>query len=243
MAKLNQVVAVESGVKTRANAQLSELYKVVQHPALFEGFTKQYRPLHEDGERFPNESKNVQVTVRNVVNGVAACLTDLFDVTAQKDFANTQARADVVVDGTTLLRDVPVPYLLFLEKQLTDLHTLVSKLPTLDPAETWSEDQNSGLYRTEPTQTVRTKKVQKALVLHPGTEKHPPQTQLITEDMTVGHWDQTKFSGAMPSPTRSALVSRIERLQRAVKFAREAANGTEAPAQNVGAVVLGWLFS
>jgi len=36
---------------------------------------------------------------------------------------------------------VPATYLLFLEKQLTDLHTLVSKLPVLDASETWVFDQ------------------------------------------------------------------------------------------------------
>lgn len=242
MAKLNQVVAIESGVKTRTNAQVSELYKAAQHPALFEGFSKKYSPLAEDGEKFPPETKNVQQTVKGVLSSVAKTLTELFDVTAQKDFANREANANVTVDGTVLLTAVPVPYLLFLEKQLTDIHTLVAKLPVLDPAETWSEDVNSGLYRTEPTQTIKTKKVQKALVLHPGTEKHPPQTQLITDDVTVGNWDQTKFSGAMPAPERARLLSRVERLQQAVKFAREEANGQSAPAQDMGSKVFGYLL-
>lgn len=243
MAKLNQVVAIESGVKTRVNAQVSELYKSVQHPALFEGFSKQYRPLAEDGEQFPAENKTVQLTSDGVLRQAAKALTELFDVTAQKDFANTQAKADVAVDGKVLVSGAPVPYLLFLEKQLTDLHTLVSKTPVLDPAETWTEDKNSGLQRTNPTQTVRTKKVQRGLVLHPGTDKHPPQTQLITEDVTVGHWDQTKFSGAMAAPEHAKLLGRIEKLQRAVKFAREEATAaTAAPAQNVGETVFGWIF-
>ncbi len=242
MAKLNQVVAVESGIKTRVNAAVSELYKAVQHPALFEGFSKQYRPLSEEGEKFPPETKNVQMASRGVLEQALKALTELFDVTAQKDFANTQAKADVVVDGNVLLTGVPVPYLLFLEKQLTDIHTLVAKLPVLDPAETWTADVNSGLYRTEPTQTVRTKKIQKALILIPPTDKHPGQAKDITEDVTVGNWEQTKFSGAMPAPVRTALVAKIEKVQRAVKFAREEANGQLAPAQDIASKVFGYLF-
>lgn len=242
MAKLNQIVAVESGVKSRVNATVSELYKSVQHPALFEGFNKKYRPLDEAGEQFPAESKNVQLTSDGVLRSVTTTLTELFDVTAQKDFANCTAKANVTVDGTVILTAVPVPYLLFLEKQLTDVHTLVAKLPVLDSAESWTADPNSGLSRTEPTLSVRTKKVQKALVLYPATDKHPAQCKDITEDVTVGNWEQTKFSGAMAAPARANLLARVEKLQRAVKFAREEANGADAPAQDVGSKVFGYIF-
>ena len=37
------------------------------------------------------------------------------------------AKADLVVDGVTLAKDLPVTYLLFLEKQLTELKAFVSK--------------------------------------------------------------------------------------------------------------------
>lgn len=243
MSKLNQVIAIESGVKTRTTAQISELYKTVQHPNLFEGFTKLYKPLNEEGEKFPPESKNVQITASIAIDRAKQVLSELFDVTAQKDFANCSAKASVAVDGQVLLTDVPVPYLLFLEKQLTDLHSFVSKLPTLDPSQVWVEDKNTGLHRTEPSQTVRTKKVQKALVLHPPTVEHPAQTQLITEDQTVGYWDQTHFSGSVPHPERVRLARRIETLQQAVKFAREEANSVAAPRQDVSAKVFGWIFA
>ena len=36
-------------------------------------------------------------------------------------------------------------YLLFLEKQLTDLHTFVKKLPVLDAAESWVQRPVDGL--------------------------------------------------------------------------------------------------
>ena len=242
MLKQNQVIAIESGVKNRANAYLSEVYKLVQHPNLFEGFNKRYQALDEDGEKFNPESKKVQMTAQQVIDGVRSHLGELFDVTATKDFGNCEARADVVVDGTALLTKVPVTYLLFLEKQLTDLHTLVGKLPTLDPAQDWQLDANAGLFRTQPTLGAKGKKVQKALVLYPATEKHPAQTQLITEDVTIGHWETTMLSGAIQAPAKAALVGRIEKLQKAVKFAREEANTTAVNEQKIGEKVLGWLF-
>ena len=242
MSRLNQVIAVESGIKSRVNAEVSEKYKQVQHPQLFEGFNKRYNPLDDEGEKFPSENKNVQLNAEKVVQQTAKALTELFDVTATKDFGNCEARADVVVDGEVLLTGVPVTYLLFLEKQLTDLHTFFSKLPVLDSAESWTFDPNSNLHRSESVKTVKTKKVQKALVLYQATDKHPAQTQLITEDATVGHWETTKFSGAVTLPVREGLVSKVEKLQRAVKFAREEANTTKVSDMKTGDRVFGWLL-
>ena len=101
------------------------------------GISRTYQPKDEEGEQLPPESTRVQVQAEDVLRETAATLTRLFDVTATKDWANCTARADVKVDGRVLVADVPVSYLLFLEKQLTDLHTFVKKLPVLDAAESW----------------------------------------------------------------------------------------------------------
>lgn len=240
--RLNQVIAVEKGVKNRSNSEISELYKAIQKPALFDGFTKNYQPVSEDDERLPPQSQRVQYNANDVLRQVSSTMTELFDVTAMKDFANCGAKADVVVDGVTLLKDAPATYLLFLEKQLTDIHTFIDKLPTLDPAEEWSMDPNSGNFRSKTTATTRTKKVQKPLVLYPATDKHPAQTQLVTEDITAGTWEQVKSSGAIPEPRRKELLARVVKLQKAVKMAREEANEADVPAISVGDKIFGWLF-
>ena len=64
----------------------------------------------------------------------------------------------MVVDGKVLLSQVPATYLLFIEKQLVDLHTFIKKLPVLDPSETWAFDPSADCWATEPVQTVKTKK-------------------------------------------------------------------------------------
>ena len=243
MAKLNQVIAIEKSVKSRATAEISELYKAVQKPTLFDGFNKAYQPIKEDEERFPPQSQRVQFNAVEVLRAAGNHLAELFDVTAQKDYANCAAVADVTVDGQVLLTAAPVTYLLFLEKQLTDMHTFVDKMPTLDPAEEWTLDQNSGTYRSKSSSTIRTKKIQKPIVLYPATPEHPAQTQLITEDETVGTWDQVRYSGAIPEPRRKELLARIVKLSKAVKFAREAANDTDAAEQKVGEKVFNWLLA
>jgi len=132
--KLNQVIAVEKGIKTKAQAEVDVIYKAVQKPALFEGATKVYKKKAEDDEDVPGQKQHVQLKAKDALRDIAARWRGLFDVTAQKDYANCVAKANVVVGNETVLEQVPVTYLLFLEKQLTDLYTITSNFPTLDPA-------------------------------------------------------------------------------------------------------------
>lgn len=241
--KLNQVIAIEKGIKSKANAEKSELYKAAQKPSLFNGFSKKYKPRDESGETHPPESMRVQYKAHEVLETVGKCLTSLFDVEATKDYANCHALADVVVDGHVIVEKAPVTFLLNLEKELTDLYTFISTLPILDPAEEWKLDDNSRMYKAEPSQTSKTKKVQKAIVLYPHSEQHPAQTQLITDDETVGHWEQQKMSGAIPEPKRRELLTKVEKLQSAAKSAREQANMVEAEQKRVGEKIVGWLLA
>jgi hypothetical protein len=116
MAKLNQIIAVEKGVKSKSYADLTQAHQDVQKQALLSGISRTYQPKDEEGEQLPAESTRVQLKAEEVLRQTAANLTRLFDVTATKDWANCEARADVVVDGRTLVAGVPVSYLLFLTK-------------------------------------------------------------------------------------------------------------------------------
>src|SRR5439155_26486740 len=155
---------------------------------------------------------------------------------------NCTARADVVLDGQPLLTQVPVTYLLFLEKQLVDLHTFVRKLPVLDAADSWTYDASADCWATEPVQTGKTKKVPRNHVKAEASEKHPAQVEMYYEDVVVGHWKTVKFSGALPARRVNELLERVEKLQQAVKFAREEANGVDVTDQEVGDRVFRYLF-
>ena len=115
MAKLNQIIAIEKGIKSSAYGALTELNKAAQKPDLFNGFSKTYRKKDEDGEELPPEGKRVQYTSGEVLRAAERALTDLVDVTARKDWTNCVAKADVVVDGKTLIASAPVSFLLFME--------------------------------------------------------------------------------------------------------------------------------
>jgi hypothetical protein len=240
--KLNQILAIEKGVKNRVTSNVTQLYHAAQKPVLFDGFSKQFRPKAEDGETFPPEQKEVQFKADSVLKKVRKNLTELFDVTATKDWANCDAKADVKVGDTKVLEGVPVTYLLFLEKQLEHLGTVVGSMPTLDTSLKWNKDENQGTFVSDPQTTHKTKKVQRPIVKYDATKEHPAQTEIITDDVIIGHWDTVHSSGRMQTPAKEEVQDRIVSLQQAVKQAREEANSADAPKQTVGDQVLGFIF-
>ena len=242
MPKLNQIIAVVNGKKSRAQKDLTELYKKLQKPTLFDGISRTYQPLDEEGETQPPEKKNIQYKAREAINDARAILLDLFDVTATQDWANCEAKADVEVDGQVILESVPVTHLLFLEKQLTDLQTFVGQVPTLDPADTWHWDENADCFASETTLSNRTKKVPRSHVLVEATEHHPAQAEMYHEDVKVGEWRTVKFSNALPAQERNEILGRIRKLQEAIKFAREQANNGEVDERKIGNKVFDFVF-
>jgi len=240
--RLNQIIAVEKSVKSKSVADLTEAHQAVQKTAPLAGISRTYQPKDEEGEQLPAESTKVQIKGEDILRQVSATLTRLFDVTATKDWTNCTARADIVVDGRTIVSDVPVTYLLFLEKQLVDLHTFVKKLPVLDASESWVRDESTDSWKTDPVRTIRTKKVPRNHVKAEATDKHPAQVDVYYEDVAVGYWTTVKFSGALPAKRVNDILDRVLALQTAVKFAREEANNADAVDQKVGSAVFGYLF-
>lgn len=242
--KLSQVVAIEKGAKVNGESALTQAYQWAQKPGPWNGVTRTYQPKDEDGDQLPPESTRVQFKGQDLLNNVRQNFGRLLDVTATKDEGNTQARADVIVDGEIILAQLPVPTLLYLEKKLGDLqNSLLRSLPVVDPADVWTWDENQGVYRAEPVQTTRTKKVPKAFVKAQATDKHPAQVEVFTEDVSVGTWTTTKLSGAFTETRKAELLEKVRRLIQAVKEARELANVTEVRDVRIGEAVfnfLGW---
>lgn len=62
MAKVNQVIAIEKGVKSKAMGELTELYYAMQKPDSFNGIARKYTPNDAEGEQLPAEGQLVQRT-------------------------------------------------------------------------------------------------------------------------------------------------------------------------------------
>jgi len=243
MFRLHHAIAKEKGIKKDAEAAITKAHHHATKPELVTGITKTYKPKIEGGEQFPPENQKVQARVEDVLADVATELTKLFDITLTKETGNTTARADIVVDGKPIAKDVPVTFLLWLEKRMEDMNTFVSKLPVLSEADNWSWDPSQSCFVAEPTTTVKTAKVMTPLVKAEATDKHPAQVDVIGIDQTIGHWTTVRRSGALQSDRVRAIQFRVRALREAVKIARETANSTEITDRMCGRAVFDYLFA
>lgn len=244
MTKLNQMVAVRKGLRARSEQAATAIYHQLQKPALYAGLARTYQPRAEDGENLPAERQAVQRTVEGDLAKVAATLSDLFDVVATVDYGNREATADVVVDGEALIASAPVPFLIFLEKQLVDLRTIVGKVPTLAPEDVWEPDPLNGGARSAPAVTTRARKIPTAFTKAPATDKHPAQVEVFMRDEIVGDWTLTKFSGAVSAVRRDAILTKIDLAVDAVRKATEAANDIEVtPLRDMAGSLFEFLLS
>lgn len=243
MTRLNQLIAVRKGVVSTAEQAFTKAYQDVQKTALMVGITKQYQPSEEGGEQLAGERQIVQIRIPDVLNEVADALKGLFDIHATLDMTNQVARSAIFIDGHPITEMLPVATLLTIEKKLTDLSTFIKKLPLLDPAELWTADEhNEGVWRAEPIRTQRQKKVPRNHVKSEATDKHPAQVEVYHEDVIVGHWTTTKFSGALPLARAKELLARVNKLLAAVKQAREQANMVEVEDCKPGDAITRYLF-
>ncbi len=246
--KNHQLIAVVEGKKKRSSDILTAFYQDFQKEsghASLNGLTRKYTSYDaESKDQPPDEKKMPQKSVLTSVNPVLESLADAIDSIAGMDATNCLAKADIEVDGQKLVTQVPVTTLLYLEKRMVDVRTVISKLPTLDPAEIWAYDPVSSSYRSEPSQAQRTKKVVKNHVKYEATENHPAQVDTFTEDVPVGTWTTTKFSGAIPMTVKKVMEENITKLIEAIKIAREVANQQEGEIKNgTGNQLLDFVFA
>ena len=247
--KLCQIVAVVNGKKTRTEKEVTDVYHKFQKP-LFDGLLKTYVAGSEltdnEGrvivESFPDEKKKIVYSVEQAFKDIQTALADTIDCTAQQDYANCIAKADVVVDGTVVLPQVPVTHLLWLEKQVVDMRTNLNSIPTLDPKEEWEWDDTMGCYATKPEFTNKTKKIPRVFVKYAATKEHPAQTEMVQEDVVTGKWKTIKYSSAITEDKKREICRRADKLVEAVKKAREEANQIEITDVKLADKLFGFVF-
>lgn len=246
-ASLAQLLAIEKGVRQDDNRMASDMYKLLQRTAAFQGETRTYRALEEGGLQQPDARTQIVADANQVLSDFRNVRTRTLDVTVAKDVSNRDAKADIVVDGVTLATGVPAVTLLALEKHADDMVAFIQALPTLDPTEKWTYDENAGCYRSDETKTLRTSKEVVPLIIwepdDPATSKHGPITDKVTKDVPVGEWTITKFSSALPADRKRKMLDRVRKFREAVKAAREEANRAPVTDVKIGDAIFGWLLA
>lgn len=249
MTALHQIIAVERGVTQDADKHLADVKRVFSIGGdndPLTGISRTYESRQGDeGDQLPEQARRVQFTVTELLGHARTHLTRLFDLKFTREFANCSARADIVVKGRTLVKDVPAGYLLFLEGQLAQLIQLIERLPALNPAEHWTNEDPAlpeGVWKSAAKKTERTRKVPQVQVLHEGNEHHAPQVRAYETDVIEGYWTTVKFSGQLPAREIQAMRARATELLYAVKYAREQANTLQVTDRKAGDTLLGYVL-
>lgn len=239
--RLNQVIALVSGKKARVLKKISDAHHGWKD-GLLSGIVRVYTPKNEDGEKFPSESKQVQIRVLPTIGRMLEGMSDFYDCVLTQECANQLARADVVVGGETLLAGLPVTTILFLEKQVVDLLAFARNLPVLSSDKVWHKDSAKDCFVSEYEETTKTRKVLKALVKYEATAEHPAQTETYNVDEVIGHWKTLHLSGAVTAEYKDEVIQRLCALQDALKSAREEANSVEIDMKCMGENVFSFVF-
>ncbi len=241
--KLHELLAVEASLKGQADSVVKEtMTNFTKKQHLFTGKTRKYQPVDDDGEKFPEESVEMATTVPDRLKYTFDALIPALDVTFQKEVTNTEAVADVEVNGEVLFKDMPATALLTLESELKKLRQLLLKAPTLEPGKGWTKEQAVvNTWKSKEIVTVKTKKVEDFKVIVQPTEKHPAHVEKITEDKTVGHWHTTDISGEITSNDKHEMLARLDNLAREVKRARARANQVTASKRKIGKTLLDFI--
>lgn len=246
--KLHELLALEGPLENQANTcrgELAATFEKKRH--LFEEKRSVFISLAEGAPAVTEAQSDIQSTIQKELDWIQGFLVKSWDASYQVAEANTQARADIVLeDGTTLAKDVPATALLELEKRCAEVLALVKAVPTLDPAKgfTPDSDRGPGYYKAREVRKNRTQKVKEVIVLYPATPEHPAQTQLIDKDVPTGTLQEQEWSALITPAAKAELIGRAEMVSRAVRQARSRANDvTVDTSKKIGKALLSYIFS
>ena len=234
MAKLHELLAVENDLKGNAHKILKETKdSFTKRKHLYNGQVKTYKPTEEGGERFADEIQTVDSTVTQRLDYTLKHIERFIDANYQKELANTQAKADILLfGGQVVAKNVPATMLLTLEKYLGALFETYNLIPTLEPGNKWNpDDKEKNLFVAEMPPQYKTKKKTSAVVLYPATKEHPAQVKEVTEDIRIGMWEIENRSGCHTPRAKSELIEKIQTLIAAVKKEKARANTQEVDKQ------------
>lgn len=244
--QLHQFNAMIEGIKAEENRRFTAAYQAAQKTDLFDGQIRTYQPLDDEGEQLPAEGKKVQLRVQELLASARKAMSDLLDAELTQDSANAEAKADLVIDGTTILTGVPVTNLLRLEKQAIHIGTLIRALPVYNTKDDWHFDKDKGLHATDPVTRKKTEKTPFNHVKWAPSDpafKQDAQVDVMFKDEKIGDWTQVQLSGAISPERKRELEDRAVKLIAAVRAAREEANTHPVTLKTAGKPVFDWLLA
>ncbi len=246
--KLHEILAVEGDLDATAKKVCEEATITFTKKA--DHFIEQLKELHMFDEHRQNEntseSKVLVTTVHDKLSHIKKFVTKYYNTFATKEATNQVAKADLVVNGETLISGLPATVLLGLESKLKNLRQVYEVIPTLQPGTVWEKDsgRGEGIYHAQNVEErMRTEKTVQYRVLYEATKEHPAQVEKWNQDVPVGKITVKSWSGMLSPAEKSALLSKIDTLIRATKKARQRANATEIVDMDIGDDLFNYIHS
>lgn len=245
MPKLHELLAVENDVEKVSRKLVAESIKTLGKDNLFNGQVRTLTHFNsEDALSDTQEPTELTTTVDENINYVVDSLAEYFDVVYQKDLTNQQAVADIVIDEQVIAADVPSTFLLGMEKKLNSLRDLYTAIPTLQPGIKWqvAENEGAGIFQAaNDIEQFKTKKDIDFKEVAPATKEHKAQIVQYEVVVNVGKYVTTKTSGMFTPLEKANRISRLDKILKAVKQARNRANATEVVRGKIGKSILDYI--
>lgn len=248
MGQLHELLAVEGDIEGIAKKIIEETVKVFSDkPALFIGFNRHLEMFAEDdseNHQGIEDHQEITETVSNKLDYMSDHVKRYFDSLLQKELTNQTAKADLIVDGLIIAKDLPATFLLGLESRLKNLRRVYEAIPTLAPGIKWLPDETKGqnIWAADrPEERYKTAKAFKSQVLVEATEHHPAQVEKWEETVNVGKYVNKRWCGMLSPAQKSMMLARIDKLIRAVKKGRQRANKAEVEVRNIGAELFAFI--
>ena len=245
--RLHELLAVETNLESqmlKCCLELAATFEKKRH--LFEEKRVTFTPNTEGAQPVTESQSDIQSNVPKELDWLAPFIVKSLDASYQVAEANTEARADVILEDSEipLLIGVPATALLELEKRIDQIGTILKSVPTLDPAKGFSADSHrTNVFMAREVIKNRTRKAKKLYVKYEATKEHPAQTELVDEDVPVGTVRELEWSGLITPAEKSELIARCEALQRAIRRARSRANEVEVDtSKRIGNVLLKYVL-
>ena len=234
MSKLYHHLAIDSDVKGAYEKIRNETLKHFKDRGILEGLIKDYRPKEEGGDPLERQEKEVVTTVSERLNWTRAKAEAIIDFEIVRDLANLEAKADLIVSGETIAKGLPATFLMVLKKRLEDIRSYYNAIPTLDLSRKWEDSGKEGVYKHGPVKSYRTAKKTVPVTMAEATKEHKAQIKDVVDDVHIGTFDTTYFSGAVHPRDKANWLGKIDELLQAVKVARQRANEIEVGDRKIG---------
>ena len=248
MPKLHQLIAVQADSDAKNKALIDESAKVFSNKSdLFWGSVKTVKAFDQarSQEIDSTEYKERATTVPERLDYTFQSIADNLNLIAQIDATNAIARADLVIDGQVLLKDVPAVTLLALEREGKKWLELIRHSPTLPHGIAWEPAPQEGknvFVTKHPVVNKKTEKVSTPVVLYAATKEHPAQVKENIINIPIADITETTYSGMISSADKAALLDRVEKIIRAAKEARTRANEAEVVPLKIGREIASFIL-